>query len=816
MRKLLKVFFVLCIPLLFPLGCGSDDPASPAGSSLDDVTLAVTGVVSLGRVDIVGIPTKAALSDLQVLVGIEGGDEAALPVDEDEIGPYFYAPLHPITPNQGGPVLIQVTDGIQRSPELPLDLEALPEAPGAYARVVTALRAQIDQRAAWAGTDFETLAAMPYDDVDLALLPLRAAVGYLDGEGPGDLQNLVTDAAGYMTTDERELLDRIFGHAPLDELIQAEVDTFASGGLPPPPPPPPPGAARSTLDCFDVGPSITNAEQLSHAMIASAKADLAINPDSAPGRTLGALGAVLAGGGVLPGYGKVFSTIGVGVASWTATADFIRSVYPSSLVHLAFDIDRTEFNEDETQPATWSNVQVIAASTGWRATRSIADVVISSIGAYVSLSQKLAIERLEVLRDAAIAGSNMAYGEYLDGQDGGIEFCAKTWDVDITGQPWSTGGVSDRKFDVDPATQQVRPLEVGSDVLTVATQSSQFGGREVQDDRTLLTKFIVVDVSPAAIVVEQPGEVVNINAEIRNANDETLYWGAEAGSWQDGQGVTTPGSATRPLSTPTDEDFYPFNVRIESMSRDGLREGGLPARFGLVNVRLEQAGIRIDPQHDCIQPGETRQFTAVVTGLEDYEVHWEVVSGWGSIDQNGLYQSLGEGTSNAEISAEIVDRPELIDRAWIDVQGCACSLTVVISGDANWSAGSADVIYMLNDFEDLVYQWLFEIPQGDGPLRMISASLMGSPELPAPEPGNTGSWPVNFGVFIGGQSWLATQEDDDYGVDLILTELSGSSMAGSFVGDAVQRDENGDVISLVGVDVQFRAALWDGGQWPCE
>ena len=241
----------------------------PPGASLDEVILAVTGVVSLGRVDIVGIPTKAEIGDLQVLVGIEGGDEAALPVDQDEIGPYFYAPLHPITPNQGGPVLIQVTDGVQRSPELPLDLEALPEAPGAFELVVTALRAQIDQLAAWVGTDFEALAAMPYDEVDLALLPLRAAVGYLDGEDLGDLQNLVTDVAGYMMTDERELLDRVFGHAPLDELIQAEVDSFASGGLPPPPPP---GATKSTLDCFDVGPSITTAEQLSHAMIASARA----------------------------------------------------------------------------------------------------------------------------------------------------------------------------------------------------------------------------------------------------------------------------------------------------------------------------------------------------------------------------------------------------------------------------------------------------------------------------------------------------------------------------------------------------------------
>ena len=49
-----------------------------------------------------------------------------------------------------------------------------------------------------------------------------------------------------------------------------------------------------------------------------------------------------------------------------------------------------------------------------------------------------------------------------------------------------------------------------------------------------------------------------------------------------------------------------------------------------------------------------------------------------------------------------------------------------------------------------------------------------------------------------------------------ITSLTESSMEGSFTGNAFQFDENNDISSIVGVDVQFRAGLWDGGEWPCQ
>ena len=54
------------------------------------------------------------------------------------------------------------------------------------------------------------------------------------------------------------------------------------------------------------------------------------------------------------------------------------------------------------------------------------------------------------------------------------------------------------------------------------------------------------------------------------------------------------------------------------------------------------------------------------------------------------------------------------------------------------------------------------------------------------------------------------------GVTMKVTEASETHMVGTFTGNAFQLNEDGEISSIVGVDVKFRAGRWDGGRWPCE
>ena len=156
MRPALRTF--LALSLAFGLtSCGGDNgPTEPGGGSLDGVTLSVDTVEALGKVYVLGLPAaksaaqKTAHEDLEVRFLVEGVEPVTAFVEQDDSGHFFRAVLHPVTPNEGGSVRVQVTDGTQASPEAALQLEPLPAAPGAFQRLVESLRAVIEQRAEWA------------------------------------------------------------------------------------------------------------------------------------------------------------------------------------------------------------------------------------------------------------------------------------------------------------------------------------------------------------------------------------------------------------------------------------------------------------------------------------------------------------------------------------------------------------------------------------------------------------------------------------------------------------------------------------------
>ena len=814
-----RLFTVLI--LLMVVGCGGDssNPTEPSGPDLADVTLALDSTVSFGRVDVEGLnpPSDKTTPDFRVLVTAEGADDFELILDHDDEGWFFNAPLHPVSPVSGGQVQIHITEGANSSAPFDLQLMALPSSPGSFAALVGTMREHLEQRAQWAGTSIDELKATPPAEVAPELLSLKLSQAYLDSDDDDrDLTDLVANIQGFLTPEDVDLLDRLFGAVDLVSLLRADVDD--GDGIDPLPPAG--KRSRPSKDfCINAGPAIDTAPELSIYMTRSAVAQFGADPNSEAGRTLAFGASVFTQISVMPGggaAGKAACICGVVIAAVQGATEAVAGILPSRFVSIDFEVDKREFDEDDPGYATYSHVEVVAESTGWVADQSLSNVLVNALAAYMSAAEIGEIQGSSVLRDANLLGLGVS-ANVVFGETSVIEFCSEPWTVDISSPIYCTASALNHKFEVDIPTQHVTPKEAGNDQLRVAAQSTQFGGREIYDDIDMVINAIDVDVTPENIYVTELGETVMITADIRNADLQTLRWTPEWGTWDDGNSDETNGPRTRPLVTPTDADAYPFLVTVESLSRQGARNSGMPPRVGFATIHNgAQRAVRIDPQFDCIHNGETKQFTAEVSGFAEGEftVVWAIDEGWGTIDQNGLYQAPQGGTTSDIISATIAEDEEVKDFADIEVGSCSCSLDINISGSFVWQQASSQAAYTVSDFGDLFYQFFFGFDI-DGP-PMISASLAGIEGNPAPAPGNTGSWRVSFVFTTETQAWVTSPLDDDAGVTLTITELTETTMVGHFSGTAVQRDQNGDISSTVNVDVDMRAGNWDGGGWPCE
>lgn len=807
--------------LLLSLGCGGDSstPPTPADPDVTDATLSLTSVVSLARVDVLGLnpPDAKRAQDYRVRVSAAGSDDFNLILDHDGEDWFFYAPLHPETPGNGGSVQVRITDGDNSSSPHGLELTALPEAPGTFAALVATVREHLEQRAQWAGTSIDALKALPADEVPPALLPLKLSQAYLDSdEDENDLTDLAANTNGFLTTEEVDLLDRLFGAFDLESVLRADIDDGHDLPSLPPLDKKSPGAVDL---CINAGPEIETAPELSIYMTRSAVAQFGADPNSEAGRTLAFGATALTGMGMLSGPAGKTAAIGATViAAVQGATEAVAGLLPSRFESIECVVDQTSFNEDDPGAATYSNVEVVAESTGWTADQTLSNTLINALGAYMSIAGRAQVGESSLARDVSLLGIGTGAGE-LFGDSGIIEFCSQRWTIDISSPIYSTAQSMLHKFTVDIPAQRVTPKEAGSDQLRVAAQSTQFGGREIHTDVDMVVNAIHVGVTPADIYVSELGETVSVTATIANADLETMRWTPEWGTWEDGQSDETNGPRTRPLKTPTDADAYPFLVTVESLSRQGVRSSGLPPRVGFATIHNgAQPTLRLSPADTCIHPGETVQYSAEVTGFAEgeYNINWAITEGWGSIDQNGLYRAPSGGSTNDVVTATVVEDTTAYDTAGVDVGACNCSLDINISGAYVWYKTSSQAAYSVSDFGGLFYQFYFGFDL-DGP-PSISAFLpdledAGGPA--APVPGDTGNWPVSFAFTTGTQTWSASPLAEHGGVTLTITEFTETSMTGYFTGTAVQLDQNGEVSSRVNIDVGMRAGLWLDG-WPCE
>lgn len=780
--------------------------------ALPEVGVSADAVQSLDRVGLESLPEGWTNPDAMAIVFVNVPDTDTLLVELDEAGLFFLAPFHPVTPELGGTVTLRLRFGALQSAPFNLELSPLPDAPGAFAALVASLEAHIDAFAERRGSGFGEIAALSFEDTPSGLFPLKYAQSFVQSEqNPNSLAFIADGSSDFLSGQEQRLLDQIAGHVGLETLIDLELAAIA--GLDPTAL----NAMMGRLDpnarsCINAGPSINSAFELSTAMWEAKFGEIAVS--GAPGTTLNALGATLSVGSAIPGYGKVFQALGGGTAAWQASRKALAGLNPSRFTSISAQVSRSRFEEDSEEFGSYDGVQVVAASTGWVVDQALFDAITTLIGAAASPARLGKIRTADFLGDVADNSLNSALSIFLGEQpNGAVSFCPQTWTVDISSTLYNEGRSVLGNFEVRSNQRTFRPIRLGEDFLNIAAIPSKFGQETIDIDFPLGVDPIEVTASPRTIRVRDPGEIVDITATIDNATLTTLDWDAGPGTWTDGLGSSTNAGTTRPLQTPTARADYPFTVTIESMSRRGLRSDGEPERSDSVQITLSE--LVVSPGSICLQPGQSRQFSATVDG-SPAEVTWSLEdidglpSTFGTVSPTGVYTAPGQDSGRVVVVATSVEDPESRDFGIVEVGNCLCYWAVNVAGEGAWSGDEAGHTFFLSispftpGFR-LVY---FSDGYPGGLAESADASI---------DENVTGIFELGYFAFSSGsRAWYVFPPgEEDLGTSATLwieENIDNSSMTGSIYGIAGELYNDGETvrIRLRNFDMSFRSAGMDG------
>jgi len=173
---------------------------------------------------------------------------------------------------------------------------------------------------------------------------------------------------------------------------------------------------------------------------------------------------------------------------------------------------------------------------------------------------------------------------------------------------------------------------------------------------------VQVSVSPANATL-QPGAQQTFAATVTGTSNTAVTWTATGGSIS-ASGLYTAGSTAGSS----------FIVRATSVAD--------PAKSATASVTIQPApvvSVTISPETATLQPGQTRQFTASVSGTSNTAVTWTATGG--SISASGLYTSGSIAGSSFIVRATSVADPTKSATASVTIQP-APVVSVTISPDS--------------------------------------------------------------------------------------------------------------------------------------
>lgn len=562
--------------LLAVLACsGIPWPDLTLGPRCDQVQLARTSGQPGDTIRLQGIPD--AMMGIYAEVSTDQHDDLPpIALHESESGDLdIIVPLHP-NGISGGELTLVVTNGQLRCPELTLEVDAIPPAPGTLERYVEALDGHLSFWRDRAGVSRQDLLS---GYIEPELLPLAAAQTFYDG--PNNPKSLVRVAEGTAEFDsaaelDRQVLDAILSHSGVAESLESLSQASPDIGL----------GQRAAGHAAHRHQRIA-AGELSEDMEQQASCLRTLN--GATGKLLNDADFAIAAVGVANGPAGLTLAAAKLAAMWPL--EYCAYRLPSEFTSMTVDVSHEHFKEDfdfNSEFPVVRSVVVTARSEVWNLTGIMVDTVLLFGGGIDEAGQAAKASRevgMVSQANAELAGATNNLCQRSDCGDG-ISFSLDPEHTDAIDIYWPefvkfTGlrSITTGEFGL------YRPAATGPGGLRVETLPV-FGDARSAETLEMNVAAIEVDLNPSSVVLE-PGQSQQFTLSISNAEHPELnQWtqsspdGGESPVAQDSESYTF----TAPAEITTDLDPDPcvekevWGILVESTSRTGLRKDGDPPR----------------------------------------------------------------------------------------------------------------------------------------------------------------------------------------------------------------------------------------------
>lgn len=232
-----------------------------------------------------------------------------------------------------------------------------------------------------------------------------------------------------------------------------------------------------------------------------------------------------------------------------------------------------------------------------------------------------------------------------------------------------------RPFTLNPMDPlEYRLHEVGVAQVWVRTASDKFQGEFAGGHAILRVRDIKIEIGRPGFeegpYFVAPGETIELEAVVFDAEDPTIEWSATSGD------IEMLGELYIQYTAPT-EPVYVM-VQAESMSRQGLRASGTPTRRGWTEIIV--TGLNLTPNKACVPVGESRQLHAAYNFGADADFNDLVVMEHGSAGH--VSGSTFYATTPGTVTIEVWDRdfPEMNATAEFTVREACETFTATSTG----------------------------------------------------------------------------------------------------------------------------------------
>lgn len=348
---------------------------------------------------------------------------------------------------------------------------------------------------------------------------------------------------------------------------------------------------------------------------------------------------------------------------------------------MEFAVAPEEWVEDSPDVGQWSKVMVVAKSDGWKLDQAILDTLLQATGVAGKYQSWLKyFDPDGFLQRVTGFLRSKAVGKVIQASAGGsglLEIPAEeTSPIDVTAEPWTEATYHFAFAEVDRQRFQLNPEWTGEVVgkVRITTNPAHFAGRTINESWEVEIPTIRVMIDPDAVVVE-PGEVVDFDVEVLNADDPSIEATVLNGTIVS---VTDLGEGRHRVRyrAPSEKEGLPDSLTVRSLTATGMYASGeRPAPVGQAMIRGDQLEVEIEPLFACVKSETKETFRATVHGSDDQTVIWTTTAG--SISRSGVF-TAPSGSGSATVTATSVADPSVSVSAEVAFGRCDCNFTTNI------------------------------------------------------------------------------------------------------------------------------------------